>query len=111
MEITEFLADYPVDIAGLTEQLRTFVKLNAPNCTETLHTGWRVISYGHKKKFCAIAPHAKWVNLQFHQGASLTDPDGLLQGAGKSMRHVKIAQPANLNTALANLIRNAASAA
>lgn len=30
------------------------------------------------------------VNIGFFQGASLPDPAGLLQGAGKRMRHVKL---------------------
>jgi hypothetical protein len=30
------------------------------------------------------------VNLGFHQGASLSDPEGLLEGEGKQMRHIKI---------------------
>ena len=35
-------------------------------------------------------PHAKWINLGFFRGAALPDPDGLLEGAGAAMRHVKI---------------------
>jgi hypothetical protein len=34
------------------------------------------------------------VNIGFFQGAELPDPAGLLQGAGKSMRHVKL-RPGN----------------
>jgi hypothetical protein len=30
------------------------------------------------------------VNIGFFQGASLADPAGLLEGAGKRMRHVKL---------------------
>jgi hypothetical protein len=30
------------------------------------------------------------VNVGFYQGAALDDPAGLLQGAGKRMRHVKV---------------------
>ena len=79
----------------------------APGCTETLHTGWKVISYGHKKKFCAIAPHTKWVNLQFHAGARIADDHGLLSGSGKSMRHAKISASSDLGASLAELIRQA----
>jgi hypothetical protein len=30
------------------------------------------------------------VNVGFFQGASLSDPGGLLEGSGKYMRHVKL---------------------
>jgi len=67
-----------------------------------------VISYGHGKKFCAIAPHARWVNLQFHQGAALDDGSGLMEGSGRSMRHVRIQSEADLTKSLRRLIRAAA---
>ena len=37
--------------------------------------------------FC---PTSKWVNLGFYQGVGLADPEGLLEGTGAKMRHVKI---------------------
>ncbi|MHA7873848.1 DUF1801 domain-containing protein [Roseivivax sp.] len=38
-------------------------------------------------------PHASHVNLGFFQGASLPDPEGLLEGGGKALRHVKLTSP------------------
>ena len=106
-EIDEFLGSYDPGIAQLSHQLRDFVKGAAPGCSETLHTGWKVLSYGQRKKFCAIAPHAKWVNLQFHAGAALTDDNNLLGGSGKSMRHAKVSTASGLNVDLADLIAQA----
>jgi hypothetical protein len=37
-----------------------------------------------------LIPHARWVNLQLADGATLADPDGLIEGTGKRIRHVKI---------------------
>ncbi len=85
-EIQEFLNEYPDSIAEISLQLRTFILDIAPNCSETLHVGWKVVSYGYKNKFCAIAPFTKWVNLQFHSGSRLTDTYQLLEGSGRSMR-------------------------
>jgi uncharacterized membrane protein HdeD (DUF308 family) len=39
---------------------------------------------------CVILPAAKWVSLGFMQGTSLPDPDKLLEGSGKGLRHVKL---------------------
>ncbi len=95
--IEHFLANYPESVATLSLALRDLVLTTAPDAQEKLHTGWRVIAYGHAtsgRKFCAIAPHTRWVNLQFHNGAALSGT--LLQGTGKTMRHVKIAEPDHL---------------
>ena len=111
LEIQEFLNEYLDVIAEVSLQLRTLVLGAAPSCSETLHTGWKVISYGHKKKFCAIAPFTKWVNLQFHSGSKLTDPDELLEGNGRSMRHVRIRQASDLDDSLVSLVQQASLSA
>jgi len=38
-----------------------------------------------------IAVYAKWVNLGFTHGADLPDPQGILQGTGRQVRHIRIA--------------------
>lgn len=40
--------------------------------------------------YAYIGVHRSHVNLGFYHGASLRDPDGLLEGAGRRLRHVKI---------------------
>ena len=48
------------------------------------------------------------VNVGFFRGAEIADPAGLLQGAGKFMRHVKISPGSVIDaTALSNLIGTA----
>jgi hypothetical protein len=43
-------------------------------------------------------PHAKHVNLGFFKGALLPDPDRVLQGTGKLIRHVKLHSRADLES-------------
>jgi hypothetical protein len=38
----------------------------------------------------AVSCHSRWVTLAFMRGARLPDPDKILEGTGKSVRHVKI---------------------
>jgi hypothetical protein len=40
--------------------------------------------------FAAVNAFSAHVNLAFFRGAELPDPAGLLQGAGRRMRHVKL---------------------
>ena len=48
------------------------------------------------------------VNVGFFRGAEITDPEGLLEGTGKFMRHVKLRPECNVNAAaLMKLIETA----
>jgi hypothetical protein len=38
----------------------------------------------------AVTCHSRWVTLAFMRGARLRDPAKILEGTGKSVRHVKI---------------------
>ncbi len=40
--------------------------------------------------FACVNAFSRHVNVGFFQGASLEDPQGLLEGTGKRMRHVKL---------------------
>ena len=56
---------------------------------ELLHDGHPTACLGDAA-FGYVNAFSAHVNVGFFQGASLVDPNGLLQGAGKRMRHVKV---------------------
>ena len=56
---------------------------------ELLHDGCPTACLGDAA-FGYVNVFTSHVNVGFFQGASLPDPDRLLQGAGKFMRHVKL---------------------
>ena len=108
-EVDEFLAVYEPSVRTLSLRLRTLVLKVAPDAQEKVHRPWKTIGYRSGAVFCAISPHRAWVNLQFHRGSELDDPEGLLEGTGKAMRHVKIEAAAEIvRPALRKLIRSAA---
>ena len=43
-----------------------------------------------KDSICYIGAQKNYVNLGFHKGTSLRDPQRILEGTGKQMRHIKI---------------------
>ena len=43
-----------------------------------------------RRNICYIAPHNDYVRLGFFNGATMPDPDNLLEGTGKKLRHIKI---------------------
>jgi len=71
---------------------------------ELLHDGCPVACLGDVP-FGYVNVFRSHVNVGFFQGAALPDPAGLLQGAGKFMRHVKLRPGTATNTgALTRLI-------
>ncbi|HEX4311510.1 MAG TPA: DUF1801 domain-containing protein [Acidobacteriaceae bacterium] len=56
---------------------------------ELMHDGCPVACLGDAA-FGYVNVFAAHVNVGFYQGAALADPGGLLEGAGKFMRHVKL---------------------
>ena len=76
-------------VAPLARELRGIILRALPHASESLKWGMPV--YEQDGMICAIRPSNGYVALQFYtSGAKLSDPDGLLEGTGKRMRHVKI---------------------
>jgi hypothetical protein len=95
-ELLGFLAAYDPSIADLALALRQIVLEEAPDATESVYQVYTVaIWFGFSEKmkdmFCYIATNARHVNLGFPRGAALPDPNRVLQGDGKTMRHIKFA--------------------
>lgn len=64
----------------------------------------RVVGYGvgprkMSEHLCYIAVHKTRINLGFNYGSELPDPERLLQGPGKLLRHVQITTPEDLAVA------------
>ncbi len=89
-EITELLSGSTPQVRSLVGTLRTLVTEAAPTATETVKQGWRTITYEGQGIVCYIAPLRKHVDLGFYDGVQLKDPERLLEGHGKKLRHVKI---------------------
>lgn len=97
----EELASRPDDIVDLAMMTRRAVAKTASGCSEILyhtHAVSLVFSFTGKlgQAFIHIAVYEKTVNLGFNQGTSLEDEAGLLEGTGKSIRHVPITSAATL---------------
>ncbi len=89
--------------------LRDVVRKAAPDAAEAIKWGMPVFSLGGL--LCYIAARKGCVTLGFYEaGTSLSDPDGLLEGTGKRMRHVNVARKSDVRRALfAKWVREAAA--
>ena len=79
----------------LAEQARELIRNVYPAIVEVPWPKQRVIGYGVGPKkmsehFCYISVSRNHINLGFMYGAELSDPEKLLEGSGKLLRHVRI---------------------
>src|SRR5437868_5705467 len=95
-QLLGFLEAYDRSISDLALALREIILEEAPDASESIYQVYTValwFGYSGKMKdmFCYIATNAKHVNLGFPRGAALRDPNRVLEGEGKTMRHIKFA--------------------
>lgn len=82
----------------VARRLREVVLQIDAGAVESVRLGDRSATYGvgprkMRDGYCYVLPYTSWVNLGFYQGTSLPDPEGLLEGTGARLRHVKIRSP------------------
>jgi hypothetical protein len=73
----------------LVEELRSFVQAVVPGTKVTVNS-WGVPTFIKNDPFCLYMVGKNHVTFGFHCGTSLEDPEGLLEGSGKNLRHVKL---------------------
>ncbi len=92
--VEQFLSTYPPEVRELAQKTRELVKAIVPDVQEQVYEAYKTIGYGSGTKmeamFCYIAPLKDRINLGFYRGVVLKDADGLLEGTGKLLRHVKV---------------------
>jgi len=93
-QLLEFLEAYDRPIADLALALREIILNEVPRASESIYqvytvAMWFGFSGKMKDMVCYIATNARHINLGFPRGATLPDPNGVLEGEGKAMRHIK----------------------
>jgi hypothetical protein len=78
-----------------------------PDVRELLHDGHPTACVGDAA-FAYVDAFSAHVNVGFFHGADLDDPTGLLEGAGKRMRHVKVRWGQPIDAAALNALIAAA---
>jgi hypothetical protein len=95
-ELLSYLGPYGPHISNLTLALRDVVLEEAPDAIESISKGYALaIGFSFTGKplkdgFCHIVAYSSHINLGFNRGALLPDPNRVLMGKGKSIRHVTI---------------------
>lgn len=101
-EYLAFLAPFSPAIQKVALSTRALVLSECPGATEFLYDAYNAVSSGYgftgrpSDCFFHVAAYAQWVNLGFNRGSQIPDPRRILQGKGNWVRHIRIAEPADL---------------
>jgi hypothetical protein len=91
----KLLNGVPADLVPIARRLRAIILELHPAAVEVVRLGDKAASFGVGPKkmsqaYCYIMPQKDRMNLGFYHGVALPDPDSLLEGTGKRLRHVKV---------------------
>lgn len=80
---------------GVVSELRELILEAAPEAEEAIK--WAQPVYSYNGPLCYMRAFKKAVNFGFWRGVDLDDPQGMLQGTGEKMRHVKLTGPSEVD--------------
>ena len=87
-----WLSEQPEKSHNLIREIRSAIIAAGHNFTEGIKWGspcyW--LPEISRRTITWIQPHKDYVRLGFFNGATMPDPQNLLEGTGKKLRHIKI---------------------
>jgi len=101
-QLAGFIGKFDPAVGRLIRSVRAALRKRLPTAVELVYDNYNffVIGYctGERVSDCIVSlgAHARGVVLSFYQGATLPDPQGLLQGEGKQNRFIRVTNAAML---------------
>ncbi len=87
--IDVWMNEHPGTLGAVASRWFDVMRERGDDVRELLHDGHPTACVGDAA-FAYVNAFTAHVNVGFFRGAELADPDGLLEGTGKFMRHVKL---------------------
>jgi len=93
-QLKAFLDRYTPEVARVARAALARMRRLVPGAVELVYDNYNalVIGFGPTERtsevLLSIAVYPRWVNLFFLHGARLSDPERLLKGGGKRVRHI-----------------------
>src|SRR6267378_7618051 len=81
--------------SGVMKAVRALVKKTAADCEEYV-SPWKTPAFDSNGPLCVFVLGKEHLSLAFLRGAKLSDPEKLLEGTGKGVRHVKLRSVADV---------------
>lgn len=90
MTSNDIIKGHTANVKIIAKKLRKLILETVPGVYETALPGWHAIGFRHPDggHFCAIFPYGESIKLYFEYGAQLNDPDKMLEGNTKQVRHI-----------------------
>lgn len=113
-QLDGFIDKFAPDIAATIRRAVAMVSARLPGATILVYDNYNAlaIAFGANDKMrsivCSVAGYPRWVSLFLSNGPTLPDPQGLLEGEGSTVRHVKLIGDRIDDPAVAALIDAAA---
>lgn len=108
-EIDHYIAARSESVQELLNRLRELIENTIPDAAEGMKWGAPVWFNPAGEAFIYLYGGKDHANIGFVQGATISDPNRLLRGSGKSGRHVQLWPDRDFpESALVKLIRDAA---
>jgi hypothetical protein len=105
--IAAWMHDHSGELGAIAQRWFEVMRGCGDDVRELLHDGHPTACVGDAA-FGYVNAFRHHVNVGFFRGAEIADPQGLLQGTGKFMRHVKLGPDREVSgMALRNLIETA----
>ena len=102
-----WMNDHPGELGAIALRWFEVMRACGDDVREILHDGHPTVCVGDAA-FAYVNAFTAHVNVGFFRGAEIADPAALLEGTGKSMRHVKLAPDRHVDeNALTALIETA----
>jgi len=95
-QLEGFLARYSPDVVKVARQALRLLRPHLRGSFELVYDNYNALAIGFSPTdrasdvIVSLALYPRWVSLFFMRGATLSDPNGLLRGSGRQVRHVKL---------------------
>lgn len=114
-QLDGFIDKFSPEIAATIRRAVAMVSARLPRATILVYDNYNALAIGFgasdkvRSIVCSVAGYPRWVSLFLSNGPTLPDPEGLLEGGGSSVRHVKLIGDRIDSPAVAALIDAAAA--
>lgn len=96
--VSAYISKATEEQTELLEQLRQLIHDAVPGTTEAIKWGFPVFT--KTKNYAYFRYSKKHITLGFYNPEKIEDPDGLLEGAGDTLKHIKIKKQEDIDAKL-----------
>jgi hypothetical protein len=97
-QISQYIETAVPEQQCIMTQIRQIIHQAVPDVQESFK--WSRPIFSTKNDFAYLKTTKSYVTLGFNDFTKLEDPNGMLEGTGSNMRHIKIKNAADIDSAL-----------